>query len=378
MEERLQKLEHAAEENRTQIETSTAHMFTPSESEYPQPSAHAELPQSVPAQEKDDTDLSADPSLQKLTMDTATAQNRYNEVLQAFTAKEAELKDLDQKLRTIDEELTRKKTDLNALEDKLRVYEERLASGETELTSLQEKFRVANDDLNRSKVTLESQNEELRTTNENLARRRTDMSALQHQIERERDQSRKNQQNALEEYKILRTKIDKEQEGFASFQLKIKETNSMRERIWPPWMLNPEFENWKVDLEKSIITPDSPPSVGLLFAAIHSHSAAIRDTDPKTLIDSLRDIGRRLYAWLRDRGLSEEECADASEEWGKAINQHCAGAAKVDVPRPGNAAEVSWMTFQPRGGSAPDVVSVRNWCVRDAQSRPAHRAEVIV
>lgn len=357
LEERLHKLEQADAENRKHIETILAQRqsfpspFNPNTSE----STPSEVETLEPPNKKE---LLPPPSVQreevpllvatapKLEQDTAVAQrgNQKNITFQNLDPQEHE-----------------------KIAAKIKVKEE-------ELNALQEKLRRANEELIHSQAALSTQ----KRANEKLALERSDQATLLQRVKRELDQTQKNHQGAIKEYEALMLKIEKERHTFESNQLQVKDTLAIRERIWPPWMLSPEFAKWREDLEKSVLCLDSPPATGLLFAAIHSYNAATRDSDPKTLIDSLRDIGRRLYAWLRDRGLSEEEAADVSEEWGKAINQHCAGAATVDIPKPGNAAEVSWMSFQPRGGSAPDVISVRNWCVRDSQSRPSHRAEVIV
>lgn len=150
------------------------------------------------------------------------------------------------------------------------------------------------------------------------------------------------------------------------------------ERFWPEWLRNGTLAQWKERIESGVFDAASPPSFALLFAAIHTYNAAIRDSDPKTLHDSLRDVGRRLYAWLRDIGQSDGESATIAEQWAQSINSDCAGRGEIEVPIPGNAANNQWMLFQPRGGSSPDVASVRSWCVRDAQKRPVHRAEITV
>jgi len=149
-------------------------------------------------------------------------------------------------------------------------------------------------------------------------------------------------------------------------------------RCWPEWIKSDSLAEWNETLYYAAADPSSPPSVGLLFAALHTSNAALCDTDPKTLHDSLRDVGRRLYAWLRDLEKSDIDAANIAEKWALVINAHCTGRAEVEVAVPGHEANNQWMIFQPRGGSSPDVVSVRTWCVRDAQKRPVHRAEVTV
>lgn len=153
---------------------------------------------------------------------------------------------------------------------------------------------------------------------------------------------------------------------------------ALLERLWPAWLETENMVEWKAEIERGVADRASSPAVGLLFAALHTCSAARHDGDPKTLHDSLRDVGRRLYAWLRDTERTDDEAASIAEKWAHAINSECEGRGEVEVPIPGHAANNQWMIFQPRGGSSPDVLSVRSWCVRDAQKRPIHRAEVTV
>jgi hypothetical protein len=152
---------------------------------------------------------------------------------------------------------------------------------------------------------------------------------------------------------------------------------SLLDRLWPTWFKADAMAEWKAEIETGI-SSDSSPATGLLFAALHSFSAALHDEDPKTLHDSLRDVGRRLYAWLRDKGITDEDASTIAETWARSINQECLGRGEIEVPVPGHAANNQWMIFQPRGGSSPDVLSVRSWCVRDSLKRPVHRAEVTV
>lgn len=155
-------------------------------------------------------------------------------------------------------------------------------------------------------------------------------------------------------------------------------TQALLDRLWPLWIKAGDMTEWKTAIESGISDNNSSPEAGLLFAALHAFSAALHDEDPKTLHDSLRDVGRRLYAWLRDGGKTDEEAASIAEKWAQSINRDCQGRGEIEVPVPGHAANNQWMIFQPRGGSSPDVMSVRSWCVRDSLKRPVHRAEVTV
>jgi hypothetical protein len=179
----------------------------------------------------------------------------------------------------------------------------------------------------------------------------------------------------LEDAKV---KLEEKQTELESYRKTAETDKCILSRCWPEWLKSNNLSEWRTGIETALTDASSPTSVGLLFAALHTSNAAFRDDDPKTLHDSLREVGRRLYGWLRDLGKSDEDAAIVAEKWGQAINSNCSGRGEVEIPIPGHAANNQWMIFQPRGGSSPDVVSVRTWCVRDAQKRPVHRAEVTV
>ena len=181
-----------------------------------------------------------------------------------------------------------------------------------------------------------------------------------------------------QEVESERAKLEDQRAEFEHCRVSAETARLAYDRLWPEWLKTTSLADSRATIEAAVADTSSPPSARLLFAALHTFSAAIHDDDPKTLHDSLRDVGRRLYGWRRDLGESDEESAVLAEKWGKAINGDLAGRGEVEIPIPGHAANNQWMIFQPRGGSSPDVISVRSWCVRDAQKRPVHRAEVTV
>jgi hypothetical protein len=158
----------------------------------------------------------------------------------------------------------------------------------------------------------------------------------------------------------------------------VKHSSELLSKLWPKWLCGEDLRNWKELIERDAFAENSPPSFCLLFAAIHNYTASLRDTDHRILLDALRDLGRRLYQWLKDLGKSEESNAEVVEVWAMAINNECEGRCSIQVAIPGNPANNKWMNFIPRGGSSPDVASVRSWCVSDNQGRPIHRAEITV
>lgn len=156
---------------------------------------------------------------------------------------------------------------------------------------------------------------------------------------------------------------------------KLDQTRRVIGRIWPRFILTDRFAEWKAGIEAALLQETPPPSAALLFANLHGYTACLLEGDQKYLRDVLRDISRFLYAWLKDGGRDEGKAFDIAQAWATAFNEECAGRCEIEVPEPGTPANSLSMTFPPRG-SSPDVVSVRTWCVRDAQKRVIHRAEV--
>lgn len=148
-------------------------------------------------------------------------------------------------------------------------------------------------------------------------------------------------------------------------------------RIWPHFMLTPAFAEWKERIEATVLSAAPSSSAALLFANLHGYTACLLENDLKYLRDGLRDISRFLYAWLKETGHNERQSFEIALAWAAAFNEECAGRCEIETPEPGTPANALSMTFPPRG-SSPEVVSVRTWCVRDAQRRVIHRAEVFI
>jgi len=248
-----------------------------------------------------------------------------------------------------------------------------LGKKEHELTAAQEACQLTE----RSVEGLESRKREMETAVaalEGLAAQRlsmqTEVAALQVRLA-----SMKAEEN--QEQAALKELLAREEASRQAIEDARRAAELLR-KLWPKWLSHAGLRTWKEALERGVFAEDSPPSFCLLFAALHSYSAAMRDPDNRILLDSLRDLGRRLYQWLKDQDQSEESIAEVVGAWAEAINGECEGKCSVQVAVPGNPANTKWMNFTPKSGSSPDVASVRSWCVIDSQGRPIHRAEVIV
>ncbi len=206
------------------------------------------------------------------------------------------------------------------------------------------------------------------------AQRRKDLEDLEHEIgsiQTRLDQARK-EVDAAERRKLA---LEANAASVQAEADKLALTRRVIERIWPPFMLTPAFAEWRSGIETALLQNPPPSSAALLFANLHGYTACLLESDQKYLRDVLRDISRFLYAWVKENGRDERGAFEVALAWAAAFNEECAGKCEIEVAEPGTPANSLFMTFPPRG-SSPEVVSVRTWCVRDAQKRVIHRAEV--
>jgi hypothetical protein len=194
-------------------------------------------------------------------------------------------------------------------------------------------------------------------------------------------------QNALEEdQRATRREIEREsakllglRSELAKAEEMIDEANHLKENLWPDWLRAGSLAVWKEKLETTISSGNATPAAALLFAALHGYTAATKDSDLKLLHDSLREVSRRLFLWLKEIALDDYDAVETAGQWAAEINRECQSRAEVEIPALGAPATNQWMIFRPRPGvNSPDVASVQTWCVRNAQKQPVHRAEVTV
>jgi len=157
--------------------------------------------------------------------------------------------------------------------------------------------------------------------------------------------------------------------------------NDLRvEDLLPLWMEDASLLAQKKslfnDLDKGGSTHNS---AGLLIATLILYTFAAKDADPRALQDSVRDLGRRLLSWIRDRGYEDSLAAEMAHDWAILINKECLSRCEIEVPTPGAPAMNHTMNFRPRAGVTAQTVSgVNAWCVRGGKREVVHRAEVTV
>ncbi len=152
------------------------------------------------------------------------------------------------------------------------------------------------------------------------------------------------------------------------------------ESLLPAWLQEENIAPWRDAMMEDAQDPrTASTAAGLLFATLSLYTHAQRDTDARAVADALRDVGRRLFAWLKERNLGDYDASTVAQIMVEHINRECSGRCELEVPVPGSPAQNQTMLYQPRPGvSAQSVVSVQSWCVRGAKREVIHRATVTV
>ena len=194
------------------------------------------------------------------------------------------------------------------------------------------------------------------------------------QVEQSVFQQRANVLAASEEALVRREQIISRQAG------DLENTRCWLESLLPAWLGEASTAPWRDALLEDVQQP--PPSstaAGLLFASFSFYTYAQRDSDARSVVDALREVGRRLFAWLKERNMGDYEATTIARTMADHINNECTGRCEVEVPVPGSPAQNLTMLYQPRPGvSAQSVLSVQSWCVRGAKREVIHRATVTV
>ena len=117
-------------------------------------------------------------------------------------------------------------------------------------------------------------------------------------------------------------------------------------------------------------------SAGLLASLLAGYSFALRDPDDRNLADFIRDVGRRLFGWLRARGVDDYQAAELAKTVAEYLNRECAGRCEVEVPTPGGPPQAQTMAYLPSGNAELSVAAVQSWCVRGPKREVIHRAAI--
>lgn len=232
---------------------------------------------------------------------------------------------------------------------------------------------------------LERTTKELADTEE--AVRKTQVSAAAAQIVL--DESERRELQSLENKKRLEGRtlelderesvlIEREQCADDALEM-IANSKDWVKSLLPRWSEEDDFSPLRIAMIEDVKGGAEPQSAcaGLLAASLAGYSFALRDPDDRNLVDCVRDVGRRLFTWMRIRNTDVSQSAELARTVAAHINKECSGRCDVEVPTPGGPAQNQTMLFQPRPGTSDQtVVTVQSWCVRGPKREVIHRASI--
>ncbi len=174
--------------------------------------------------------------------------------------------------------------------------------------------------------------------------------------------------------------IAQHEQEIATRSERLEGTRYWLESLLPTWLQEENIAPWQDALMDDAQHPRAASTAaGLLFSTLSLYTYAQRDTDVRAVADALRDVGRRLFAWLKERNYGDYDASMVAQSLAEHINRECSGRCEVEVPVPGSPAQNQTMLYQPRPGvSAQSVLAVQSWCVRGAKREVIHRAAVSV
>ena len=273
-----------------------------------------------------------------------------------------------------DLELKRRRIEVEELETRAKQAQANLNEANLSQNALEEDQKATRREMESEAAKLSALRSELSKAEELIK------AAGQHKATAAQLELRKQEIDAAtEKMDQQRRDLESKAADVARWSAASQEANHLKEKLWPDWLRAGSLVVWKEKLEAAISSGNATPAAALLFAALHGYTAATKDSDLKLLHDSLREVSRRLFPWLKENALNDHDAVETAGQWAAEINRECQSRAEVEIPALGAPATNQWMIFRPRPGvNSPDVASVQTWCVRNAQKQPVHRAEVTV
>ena len=138
------------------------------------------------------------------------------------------------------------------------------------------------------------------------------------------------------------------------------ETIELQKRFWPDCLLTPEWENWRASIQERALV-DSNAAV--LLAALQMCYATAKTDKNDLMYEALSQTGAHLFPRF----------ADQAERLTEAFNEMANRRYRLQLPKPGQPTDSTWMNFKP---GLTTVSSVFSWAVFDSEGRIRHRANV--
>ena len=263
--------------------------------------------------------------------------------------------------------------------------QDELAPKASTLDQIVEEIGKRKEELDALSDMIELANKELLDAKEALLETQARASAAQIDL----DECVRSENQALEERKLLEGRtlelderesnlIEREQCADDAFEL-IANSKNWVKSLLPKWSEEDDFSPMCKEMIADVKGSVEPQSAcaGLLATTLAGYSFALREPDDRNLADAVRDVGRRLFTWMRIRGADVSQSTELARTVAAHINMECSGRCDVEVPTPGGPAQNQTMLFQPRPGTSDQtVVTVQSWCVRGPKREVIHRASI--
>lgn len=278
---------------------------------------------------------------------------------------EAELTELWQQIE-------KAKSELNSLTAK----NEELGSGLSQCEDA-----IAKADLQHKQLIAENEAAKAQLQRASEAQRQIELQQAQYQEVVDRAQALQAELHAREQAILTaESSLNEREKRITDRTARLEGTRYWLESLLPTWLQEESIAPWRDALLEDAQHPSvSSTSAGLLFATLSLYTYAQRDNDVRAVADALRDVGRRLFAWLKERNYGDYDASMIAQSLAEQINRECSGRCEIEVPVPGSPAQNQTMLYQPRPGvSAQSVIAVQSWCVRGAKREVIHRAAVTV
>ena len=192
------------------------------------------------------------------------------------------------------------------------------------------------------------------------------------QLAEQRDEILNDLSKKQGELQSARTEIESLQRA-AQFDQKLNEV------IWPRFLAEEKFKEWRAALTNGIFSDPPTPTIVSLITGLFSYSALSRlpEQNSKRMVDVVFDLGTSLYSWFKESSFDREASYANALLWADAINADAAGVLSIMVPEPDTPFDRKTMvSYTGESGISPDVGETKDWCIKDSDGRIQRQAIV--
>ena len=173
-------------------------------------------------------------------------------------------------------------------------------------------------------------------------------------------------------------RLTRENSDLSSQLAAVASSERIEDVIWPAFMAEESTSEQRERL-KGELHADNPSALAVrLVADLFGYNANHKlQTDKKSpLLSSVHRLGESLFAWLSESDPDPDQVYEKGQGWADLLNGESDGVFKIEVPMIDCEFDRKTMVNYGSGSSSADVRSIQSWCVKDAEGRVQHMAEV--